>query len=793
MMYKKTKGFSLAELLISLLIISIVLAAAIPTITKRNAMDPEKIWNWGGQNNVAYFGAGHNQSAIIGYDMMPYADYAGTDYRDKYFDPGSLIAPTGASGDLKFTTDGDRLVLVKRFLTGKDISESFVNSHISFYNIEDRTDATARELIYAGRIASDQHNLAFGIGSLLSFTGIERNKITDKTVINSNWGYNTSLGHYTLSFLKQGTLNTAVGESALTYNFDGHANTAAGAFALNQIRGGDNTAIGANAGKYIDEQGNTTSFENTLIGANTMSIGINGEKPFGNGNTAIGSTACGSMIGDGNICIGRDTGAKGNGSTLLPIKDNYSLYIGKGEIKKITLDATGVPTYTYENTGAPLIHGHTAHSTSLGGYDIYNHADVTGFDKELNVNAKYFRVKTYDGGAPILEVQALAGDGDGYANVATDPDFGRFGRLNFTLKDIGGITEGSIRMTMDGSPDPLGEEAGTANIYFYDPYKSKYLPVNFNNMLRIHAKNTYSGGSVTMEDTKITAANTMNLNGALHIDRNGDVGTGTAYSTYDDSPILSINKAGDQQELIMYDKNKKALFSLWKGDGNIHLSPYRFSVGHDSIAGFQTIAINLYATDEITLDGKKGVKLKSGNGNIKFESNNIQMTSDENDIVLPYAGLNIDGTTSIAAAIKVVNSKAEQALNTPSDARLKNISGDSTAGLKEINALEVKNYTYKKDEKKVPHVGVIAQQLQKVFPNSVFEDKDGYLKIRTEEIFYAMVNSIKELFAQVQDLTAKIVGLDKRITELEQENAALKKQNEEFEKRLSKLEAKMAK
>ena len=30
-----------------------------------------------------------------------------------------------------------------------------------------------------------------------------------------------------------------------------------------------------------------------------------------------------------------------------------------------------------------------------------------------------------------------------------------------------------------------------------------------------------------------------------------------------------------------------------------------------------------------------------------------------------------------------------------SDERLKNIIGDSSAGLKEINALEVKNYTYK--------------------------------------------------------------------------------------------------
>ena len=123
--------------------------------------------------------------------------------------------------------------------------------------------------------------------------------------------------------------------------------------------------------------------------------------------------------------------------------------------------------------------------------------------------------------------------------------------------------------------------------------------------------------------------------------------------------------------------------------------------------------------------------------------------------------------------------------------RLKDISGDSTIGLKEINALEVKNYTYKNDENKTPHVGVIAQQLQKVFPNSVFADDKGYLKIKTEEIFYAMVNSIKELFVKIQDLTAKVTGLDKRITELEVENAQLKQQNIDFELRLKKLEEKV--
>ena len=116
MMYKKTKGFSLAELLISLLIISIVLAAAIPTITKRRAHDPENVWNWTNKNNSAFFGAGHNQTAIIGYDMMPFSDLppgVSPFNNDNFFDSNSLVPPTG-DPDFKFSTDGDKLVLVKR-------------------------------------------------------------------------------------------------------------------------------------------------------------------------------------------------------------------------------------------------------------------------------------------------------------------------------------------------------------------------------------------------------------------------------------------------------------------------------------------------------------------------------------------------------------------------------------------------------------------------------------------------------------------------------------------------------
>ena len=112
-----------------------------------------------------------------------------------------------------------------------------------------------------------------------------------------------------------------------------------------------------------------------------------------------------------------------------------------------------------------------------------------------------------------------------------------------------------------------------------------------------------------------------------------------------------------------------------------------------------------------------------------------------------------------------------------SDRRLKYVGKENTSGLEKIKQLKVFNYTFKKDDKKTPHVGVIAQDLQKVFPDAVTKAKDGFLRIRFEDMFFAMINAIKEL--------------DSRITALEKENQKLKEQNKELDARLKVLEAKV--
>ena len=142
---------------------------------------------------------------------------------------------------------------------------------------------------------------------------------------------------------------------------------------------------------------------------------------------------------------------------------------------------------------------------------------------------------------------------------------------------------------------------------------------------------------------------------------------------------------------------------------------------------------------------------------------------------LPIHGTeNVGGTSNPLHYIKTHSSRFEGPIDIGpftihkySDRRLKYVGKENTSGLDKIRQLKVFNYTFKKDEKKTPHVGVIAQDLQKVFPDAVKKGVDGFLTIRMEDMFYAVINAIKELDAKYQAQEKRINELEQRIERLE--------------------------
>ena len=130
-----------------------------------------------------------------------------------------------------------------------------------------------------------------------------------------------------------------------------------------------------------------------------------------------------------------------------------------------------------------------------------------------------------------------------------------------------------------------------------------------------------------------------------------------------------------------------------------------------------------------------------------------------------------------------------------SDRRLKNVGEKYTAGLDELKKLDFYHYTFKKDEAKTPMVGVMAQDLQKVFPDAVTKGDDGYLRIRLEDMFYAVINAVKELDNKISEIVADITSIkttiksqQETIDSLQKENAELKEEIKSIEKRIEKLE-----
>lgn len=125
---------------------------------------------------------------------------------------------------------------------------------------------------------------------------------------------------------------------------------------------------------------------------------------------------------------------------------------------------------------------------------------------------------------------------------------------------------------------------------------------------------------------------------------------------------------------------------------------------------------------------------------------------------------------------------------TYSDLRLKENISENRDAIEKILLVMPYDYTFKADKTKTPQVGVIAQDLEEYFPNSVSEDKDGYLRIRLDEMFFASINTVKNLDKVVQNLESEISGLENQTQKVQNEKKATQKRISEMNKRLKKLE-----
>jgi len=242
------------------------------------------------------------------------------------------------------------------------------------------------------------------------------------------------------------------------------------------------------------------------------------------------------------------------------------------------------------------------------------------------------------------------------------------------------------------------------------------------------------------------------------------------------------------------------------------------AIGQRSQAGANSVALGYNADAIGNAETAYTGSVAIGN-NVSVGGNNEIALGNENHTVKIRGNLIVDGNVTLGSTGKSVYVQVADTESSPrlltktihagqylyyggmsSDRRLKDVGEVFKGGLEELKKLDLYNYTFKNDKNKSPRVGVMAQDLQKIFPDAVITGEDGFLRIRMEDMFFAVINAVKELDSKIAQITEQVKAnldltakLQEKIDSQEKEIIELKEQNAEFEKRLAKLEKKARK
>ena len=260
-MKRKLKSFSMAELLIALLAVSVIVSATIPTFT-RKASTNEQVFKFvttgSGGGNSGYTCPNDSCSIVIGDNRITENNSNPTYTGDVYNE---------------FITEGNSLKLVKNYSGGSNNNKASGysdNSHLTFFN--KNIDKSSNNTYQVGRMYFDETNLGIGINAL--------------AYLNPGPGPNSDDDY--------GRRNTAFGQLAL-YSFKnpkGVENKSNSNYKeRNKFNGTDNTGVGY---KSLSADDNSDQLYVDLTPTNDYVLRT-GNKTFGiqanSANTAVGSFA----------------------------------------------------------------------------------------------------------------------------------------------------------------------------------------------------------------------------------------------------------------------------------------------------------------------------------------------------------------------------------------------------------------------------------------------------------------------------------------------------------------------
>lgn len=705
----KYTAFTLAEMMVVMLIMSIILAAMAPVMTTRNKIDNSSPWRYSPQNaSNAYFGAGQAMHALI----------------------GQVEATENDNGKLVINTLGSTMSHIL-FKSNNDVLGGLYLSGSSIVLGNRRNDSLA---IGANNINIGHENWSNALEGSSNIT-IGDNSMQALTTGSNNIGIGT-----TLSNVSTGSDNVAVGDNSLITT-TGSENIAVGSSALRAANGtsSGNVAIGNNANNI-----NNTMTATIAIGRSASTIGL--------GSIAIGSNLTAAEFGSAvdaanasqpsSVAIG--TGAKAQATTEITgnavavgakAQATNANSIAIGVSSTATNGAVAVGGIAVASTNNTVALGYNANSTGTSATALGSNSTASGSGAiAIGISAR----STSDDSIAIGRSLANWNDTIAIGNNATANwrDAIAIGR-DATADDAYNIAIGSSAFANTNNAIAIGSSANA----------------NTDSAIAI-GRNANADGRNNIAIGRSACANVTGSN-KICIGANSGPASADSWARDDVERVFIGGKSAYN--------NGPAVLEVHNGT-----SQYKVSSGRDLADSVVVINGALLVkggiitsmpwVDDSKFKNDGGVNLVGRTGG-QLEPVKIDWNHSGNQLSAEY---DID----VHGRFKSPNSGRYY-----SDRRLKYVGKENTSGLEKIRQLKIFNYTFKKDPTKEPHVGVIAQDLQKVFPNAVKKGADGFLTIRMEDMFYAVINAIKELDAKYQAQEKRIDALEKRIEKLEANKA----------------------
>lgn len=269
-----------------------------------------------------------------------------------------------------------------------------------------------------------------------------------------------------------------------------------------------------------------------------------------------------------------------------------------------------------------------------------------------------------------------------------------------------------------------------------------------------------TAGLVFAQDTTLTITNT------------GKVGIGTTSPT----ELFHIRNNGDRRPLFVENASNFGAFISSSGNPG-----YTLDIQNTGTGGGLRIDVANHSNPSTALD----VYMSGNAGNAaKFQLAN---PSNSNPAIEVYTGglgnagyFQISNNSSSAAALVARTSGSGYAgyfygnvcatgnIGSCSDMRYKKQITPLMHSLKKVQLLNGISYQWRTDEfpeksfKKGNQIGLIAQDVEKVYPEVVLTDKDGYKSVDYSKLVAVLIEAVKEQQKQIDELRTAM----KSITEL---------------------------